>query len=397
MKVCLVSALPPFRSGVSLYTVGLLSGFEKTRRSFPIVIIANKCANELAGENRTLRLVKAWTKGPGYFFEVISAVIKERPKLVHIQHEFFLYGGAVTSTVFPLLVSLFRLMGIKVVVTMHGVVPRKLGRKQFADAFFIPANFITLKLGLPIITMLISTSANAIIVHNKLARDTLHEDYGVRHQKIRVIPHGIGSLNSENCGSQREQENTILFFGNITPSKGLETLVAAFGQIRVPDARLIIAGGPHPRGSHYFQQITQTVRSSSASERITITGYVPDERIHSLFEQCRLVVFPYTFSVSSSGGLSFALQHRKPIIVTDLPTFTEIITHNLNGLVVPPEDPKALASAIEQILLNSDLRNSISNGITKSLSNLVWPAIAQKTLECYQALLPITNTGSSPA
>jgi len=395
MKVCLVSVLPPFRSGVSLYTVGLLSGLERTCYSFPTVIIANKCADEPAGKNRNLRLVKAWTKGPGYLFQVISAAIKERPKLVHIQHEFFLYGGIVASGVFPLLVSLLRLMGIKVVVTMHGVVPRKLARKQFADAFFIPANPIALGFGLPVLTMLISASANAIIVHNQSAKNTLHEDFGVALEKIRVIPHGIGARITETRQSQHVQENTVMFFGNITPSKGLETLISAFEQVRVPNARLIIAGGPHPRGSSYFEQIIQMVRSSSISNRITITGYVPDERIHSLFRQCSLAVFPYNFSVSSSGGLSFALQHQKPTIVTDLPTFTEIITDNLNGLIVPPRNTKALTSAIERMLLNRELRNSLSNGILKSLSDLAWTAIATETLECYQNLLTPANKGSS--
>ena len=397
MKVCLVSALPPFRSGVSLYSAGLVSGFESTGPTFPIVILANKCADNPVGKSQFIKLAKIWTKGPGYLFQIVSAVAKEKPKLVHIQHEFFLYGGIVSSAVFPFLLFLLRLMDIKVVVTMHGVIPRKVAQKQFADAFFIPSNFITLKLGLPVITMLICANANAIVVHDKSGKNTLHEDYGVAPQKINVIPHGIGFPSPEPLRSQHVREDTVLFFGNITPSKGLETLIAAFEQVRVPNAKLIIAGGPHPRGNNYFQQITRLVQLSSTSDRITMTGYIPDERIHSLFEESSLAVFPYTFSISSSGGLSFALQHRKPVIVTNLPTFTQIITDNFNGLVVPPEDSKALTSAIERILLDHDLRNLISNRIMKNLSYLAWPAIAKETAECYQALLTPTNKGSPHA
>jgi len=393
MKVCLVSALPPFRSGVSLYTVGLLSGFERIAPSFPIVILANKCADPVR-KSQDIKLTRIWTKGPRYSFQIVSAVAKEKPKLVHIQHEFFLYGGIVSSAVFPLLLLILRLMGIRVVVTMHGVIPRKVARKQFADAFFVPANFVALKLGLPVTTMLISANANAIVVHDKSAKDILQEDYSVAPQKINVIPHGIGLPNPEPLRSQRVGENTVLFFGNVTPSKGLETLIAAFEQVRVPNAKLIIAGGPHPRGNSYFQHITRLVRSSSASDRITMTGYVPDERIHQLFEECSLAAFPYTFSVSSSGGLSFALQHRKPVIVTGLPTFAQIITDNVNGLVVPPEDSAALTSAIERILLDQNLRNLLSDGIMKSLSNLAWPAVAKETSECYKTLLTSTDKGS---
>jgi len=383
MKICLVSALPPYRSGISLYTMGLLAGFEKVERSFSMVVIANKSANEIKTKNISKEFVKAWTNGPRYPFQIFSSVTKSNPLVVHFQHEFFLYGGIFSSSVFPALLFLLRLLGIQVVVTIHGVVPRKLANADFAEAFFIPKNPVVLKFALKILTTFICKIANVIIVHNNFARDTLNEDYHVSLQKIQVIPHGIGPTKSENLQCSNVDDASILFFGNITPSKGLETLIAAFERVRVPNAKLIIAGGPHPRGMRFFNRITRIVRSSSASEKISMTGYVPDESIHSLFAHCSLAVFPYNHSVSSSGGLSFALQHEKPVVVTDLPAFTEIVAHEQNGLVVPPEDSKALAEAIERILLDLHLRRALSRGTREKCSHLAWHAMAMRTFECY--------------
>lgn len=381
MKTCLVSALPPLHSGVALYTLGLLSGFGKIKPSFPFVIIVNDSANSEINI-RGLKILRNWTRGPKYFFQVLSAIIREKPSVVHFQHEFFLYGGLFSALLFPLLLLLTRILGKKVIVTVHGVVPSACTTTNFAKSFFVTTNFLILKLGLSALTIIIGKFVNIIIVHNNFAKKTLFQDYAIPLKKIQVIPHGVGTNNLE--VKHKSYKKIVLFFGNITPSKGIETLISAFEMIKVPNVNLIIAGGAHPRGKKYFSKIKQRIQSSSSSENIILLGYVPDDKIHSLFEQSTITVFPYTYSVSSSGGLAFAIQHKKPIIVTDLPAFTEIIKDNWNGLVIPPKNPEALTKAIEKIITNEELYQKITKGILISYSNLLWSKIAAKTLECYQ-------------
>jgi glycosyltransferase involved in cell wall biosynthesis len=134
----------------------------------------------------------------------------------------------------------------------------------------------------------------------------------------------------------------------------------------------------------YFQKINELARVSKKSDKIVITGFVPDEKIHELFDRCTIAVFPYTFSVSCSGGLSFALQHRKPPVVTSLPSFTETIVNGLNGLVVPSNNKNALAWAVERLLVDDRLREKLSKGIAEDCAHLQWPEIASETVKCYQ-------------
>jgi glycosyltransferase involved in cell wall biosynthesis len=225
--------------------------------------------------------------------------------------------------------------------------------------------------------------ANTIIVHSSSAREALLGDYRIPSSKIRVVHHGIGFL--ETSTPHDMLENNVLFFGNITPSKGLEPLISAFELVKTPNSKLIIAGGAHPRGQEYFQKIEKTIQTSRKSSEIVTTGYVPDQEIHRLFDQCRVAVFPYTFSVSCSGGLSFALQHRKPTIVTSLPSFTEVIIDGCNGLVVPPNDEEALAKAIDHVLSDQNLQEQLSQGVAKECANLSWSEIASETVKCYHA------------
>jgi glycosyltransferase involved in cell wall biosynthesis len=347
-----------------------------------LVAIVNKSAS-VSAMPRGLELIRVWTRGPKYFFQVLTALMREKPAVVHFQHEFFLYGGMFSALIFPLLLLVCRLSRMKVLVTVHGVVPKNLATSQFAEAFFVTSNFLFLRLGLSFITIVICKLANTVIVHNNYLKDTLIQDYKVSSHKIQVVPHGVGN---KTLGKPLDSDgNLVLFFGNITPSKGIETLIEAFEQIHVPNTRLIIAGSPHPRGKKYFNEITQRIARSPVSEKITLTGRIPDDKVVSLFEECTVAVFPYTFAVSSSGGLSFAIQQRKPVIVTDLPTFTEVIVHGKNGLVVPLRNAKTLAEAIEKILLDKKLGSEMSQQIQESALTLAWSAIAHKTLECYKA------------
>jgi glycosyltransferase involved in cell wall biosynthesis len=381
-KVCLVSVLPPLFSGVSLYTQGLLSGFAKRKVPCELVVLANKSAQELTPQVDGLRIIKAWSRDARYLIQVLSAIVKEKPVVVHFQHEFFLFGGMFTAATFPLLLLTLRLMGIKTVVTMHGVISKSAANSEFAEGFFVPKSYLLLRVGLGSLTTIICRLSNTMIVHSSAAKAALIQDYWISPKKIKVVQHGIGHWESN--PQKKASEKEVLFFGNITPTKGIEDLIAAFEQVSVPDAKLIIAGGPHPRGKMYFQKISELVRASPKSNRIVITGFVPDKEIHDLFDRCTIAVFPYTFSVSCSGGLSFALQHRKPPVVSSLPSFTETIVDGVNGLVVPPNDKTALAWAMERLLIDDRLREKLSRGIAEDCAHLKWSEIASETVKCYQ-------------
>ena len=251
LKACLVAPLPPLPSGVSLYTVGLLAGFARKKPPCELVVITNKSAMNIENA-KGIRLMKAWTRGFGYFFQVLFSIIKEKPDVVHLQHEFFLFGGMFTAAMFPFLLLSLRLLGIRTVVTIHGVIPKDAANKQFAEAFFVPKNYFLLRVGLGSITNMICRFANTIIVHSSSAREALLRDYRIPSSKIRVVHHGIGFL--ETSTPHDMLENNVLFFGNITPSKGLEPLISAFELVKTPNSKLIIAGGAHPRGQEYFQK-----------------------------------------------------------------------------------------------------------------------------------------------
>jgi glycosyltransferase involved in cell wall biosynthesis len=382
MKICIISTLPPLHSGVSEYTLGLIRGLEESNLESVVFFLVNKTA-KISFDNSKIKIVKVWEKGPVFFFQLLRAIISINPDVVHFQHEFFLYGGVATALLFPILLMITHFIGIKNVVTIHGVISNKLNISNFANLFLVSNYYIMIKIGLRIITLFICTMANIIIVHNDFLKDILIYEYNIPNKKIKVIRHGIGFININE--TNKSKENVVLFFGTISPNKGLEVLIEAFEKVKMPEIELVIAGSSHPRGSEYLNSIQLRIKASSASSRISLTGYVKNENIYSLFENATVVVFPYLLSVSSSGGLSFALQHKKPVIVTSLPSFMEIIVHEETGIIVPPGNVIALSIAIEKLLKNKQLQLEMSKNITKKYENMTWPVIAQKTILAYSS------------
>ena len=78
----------------------------------------------------------------------------------------------------------------------------------------------------------------------------------------------------------------------------------------------------------------------------------------------------------------------RPVIVTSVGALAEAVTHGVTGLVIPPEDPKALALAIIQLLKDPDLRARMGEaGAAMARGPLSAARVAKETIEVYRAIL----------
>ncbi|HEY5463297.1 MAG TPA: glycosyltransferase family 4 protein [Hanamia sp.] len=167
----------------------------------------------------------------------------------------------------------------------------------------------------------------------------------------------------------------ILNFGRIVPSKGIHFLIEAVKilQDQYP-INLIIAGN----GTPYFE-------FDNVKNYEFINRFISNEEIVSLIESCDMVVLPYT-SASQSGVPMTVYNFNKPIIASDIAGFKEVIDNLNTGILVEDTNALSLASAIEILLSNTELRNKMSNNIKNKYSEgeFSWPFIADKTLSFYQ-------------
>lgn len=131
----------------------------------------------------------------------------------------------------------------------------------------------------------------------------------------------------------------ILFFGLVRDYKGLDIALHALAASGLTDVRFTVAGEFWSSRSDFEQLISQL----GISELVElIPRYVDDYEAAELFARCDTVIAPYR-SVSGSGVLSMATWYEKPVIVSDLPGFLEVVDARKTGWIFKNDEPESLA------------------------------------------------------
>lgn len=168
-----------------------------------------------------------------------------------------------------------------------------------------------------------------------------------------------------------------LFFGRISPYKGIESLIEATRLARTadPTLRVVIAGGGR----------WDEVDVSEGPGLTTVRHVLDNEELVALVKGAKFVVCPYT-DATQSGVVMTAYAFGKPVIATRVGGLEEVVWHERTGLLVPPGDPRALTDAM--LLLQSDGNrvDQFSDAI-KALERdgeYSWGEIGRKTAEIYR-------------
>ena len=323
-----------------------------------------------------------------YYAKLIRYAATAKPRIFHI-----LWNNKFEFFDRTLLMLYYRLLGKRIVLTVHNV---NAGRRDSKDTHL---NRLTLRIQYRL--------ADHIFVHTEKMKRELIEEFGVQDARVTVIPFGINnavpntSLTPGDAKQRlgiREGERTILFFGRITPYKGLEYLIAAFRQIlaRRDDYRLIIAGRPN-NCERYWKTIREEVREDVQKGRVLLRAdFIPDDETEVYFKAADVLVLPYRH-IYQSGVLFLGHSFGLPVLAADVGSLKDEIVEGKTGFVFRPEDPADLARAIEQYFasdLYADLnsrRREIRDYATERHS---WDVVGQMTMSVYAGLLRIPFPGN---
>jgi len=361
----------------------------------------------------TIRVTRCWNRGVLYPFQIARAVRRSEPfHVVHVQHEFLLYGGPTSALVFPLLLLLLRKSKASVIVTLHGVLPLSDVDRGLVAQTGVRSSVRLARFVVRTLTRTICSIADCVIVHEEHFADILAREYRISRGKLEVVPIGarspVGGSRQEEARSFLgigEPSKVILFFGYINQRKGIETLLDAFvmGAGDHPEWRLVVAGGKPPttpdQGQYeaYLQTLQERIPPALRS-RVHFPGYVPSDLVAYYFNASDVVVLPYRYALSSSGPLSIALPFGKPIVASDFPPFRQTLSHD--RLLFSPGSAKDLHDRLTA-LLDSDVAMKEAEQIVTDVARLrSWENVAQRMLGVYlrvrRAASPVHASGPAP-
>jgi glycosyltransferase involved in cell wall biosynthesis len=314
---------------------------------------------------------------------VAAANALNRFDVAIVQHEYGIYPGDAGEEVLPLL----RRLQVPTIVVLHTVLssPDPLQRSVLER---------------------IVAAADAVVTMTDTARQRLAAGYQVDARKISVIPHGAASHTS--APRAPHDRPHLLTWGLLGPGKGIEWALRALAVLKDldPMPAYTVAGRTHPKvleahGDVYRESLLKLAADIGVSDAVRWADvYLDQASLSRLIRSADVVVLPYDSTEQvTSGVLIEAVGAGVPVVATEFPHAVELLADG-PGLLVPHQDPEAMAAGIRHLLAAPDVTGSLT-GLTGG-PTLRWPAVAAR----YQALaahllaarVPVTaSTTSIPA
>jgi glycosyltransferase involved in cell wall biosynthesis len=158
--------------------------------------------------------------------------------------------------------------------------------------------------------------------------------------------------------------NVALFFGHVRPFKGLDIALHAWREL-TSDVTLLVAGEAWWKGEEEYRALAQGLTNVTFDFR-----FIPDAEIATYFAAADVVLAPYRIEAQSGVALT-AFHFARPVIATNVGGLPEIIEEGINGMLVPPENPKALARAVDAFFARGD-RASMERQAAASARKYSW-------------------------
>lgn len=241
-------------------------------------------------------------------------------------------------------------------------------------------------------------ACDVLFVHSQYQKRDLIDFAGVNADRVLIVPHGPYDHGPPSASKEELRhrygiplnKQVALFFGDIRPDKNLELLIRATAPHR-ERIFLWVAGRIKGAGAHPLEYYQHIAAECGVTETIRFdVRYIPDQEVADLFTMADWVALPYSRTFTSqSGVLSIAAAYRRPILASGCGTFEETVAAYRLGVVVPPDDPEALATGMNRLINEA----SFPYEFDRYAAETAWPVNATQTIAAYAAMVAESNQG----
>lgn len=201
--------------------------------------------------------------------------------------------------------------------------------------------------------------ADAVYSSSAYSASWCERYHGLRAVDIPVIHSGVDTDFFQPTGEAKTTYPSVAFTGKLVRNKGAVLLVEAAIRLldRLPGLRLVFMGrGEEP----VIREMKQRVEAAGNPQLLEFKGFVPREQLPAELSRCHLFAVPAAFE--GGPGLAYleAMACGLPVIACAGNGVAEIVDPMSNGILVPPEDPAALADAMLLLLDDPVKRREMS-------------------------------------
>lgn len=218
---------------------------------------------------------------------------------------------------------------------------------------------------------------------------------GVDPAAISVAPCGVDTelLSPEGPAVPKGRRFRIGVVGRLVPRKGVDLVIQALARLRADgwdDLELVIVGGGEPGQGEKDPEVTRLhgiAGELGVADRVIFRGRVPHDELPETIRSCDAIVCAPWYEPFGIVPLE-AMSCGVPVVGAAVGGLLDSVVDGSTGILVPPRDPEAIASAVARVLSDPALARRLgANGRRRAVDLYTWDRVAALTEECYRKLL----------
>ena len=248
---------------------------------------------------------------------------------------------------------------------------------------------------------LLPNLADGLISANPDERDDLVLRFGTPAAKVCTVPPGVDLelFHPRDRGAARAtlglpgDEPLVLFVGRVDPIKGIDTLLDAVPLLARNDdlprkPTVLFVGGDldaagEPTGP--LASVAERATARGVTDRFRFVGSQPQERLPLFYAAADVVAVPSRYESFGLVAVE-AMACGIPVVASRVGGLLFTVEDGASGLLVPPQDPAALAEGLALVLVDDICRRRLAAGALRSAERFAWPGVAAAIHRVYGRL-----------
>jgi len=380
-----IATYPPTECGIATFTKDLSGSIAKYTPFSKPSIVAIKREQEIEPYERVVRH-QILRESKQSYLDAAKFLNDSSIDIVSVQHEYGIFGGSDGEYLLDMLEALEK----PAVATLHTVLHNPSPNQKR-------------------ILQEMGRMCGCMVVMVKTGRRILLDVYDMDPNKVTIIPHGVPNVHRVSASTVKRalgipDKQILSTFGLINRGKGIEHVIQAMPKIleKHPDVIYLVLGETHPgvrkhEGESYRNLLTDIITELGLEEHVRFNN-----RFLALNELVRYLcatdvyVTPYLNKDQIvSGALAYAVGCGKAIVSTPY-LYAEEVLADGRGILAEFESPESIADAVNSILDNKELKQSLEDEAYRYGRRAAWFNVAVDYLDLFDRVIQLDKLAKDP-